>query len=66
MRVEASQQMIDASRKGLKEIADACGFRSTEALRRAFVRVLGVTAADYAKCFKRASSNPAALYNQMS
>jgi transcriptional regulator GlxA family with amidase domain len=66
MRVEASQQMIDASTKGLKEIADACGFRSAEALRRAFVRVLGVTAADYAKCFKRAASNTSALSNQMS
>jgi transcriptional regulator GlxA family with amidase domain len=27
MRVEATQQMIDSSNIGLKEIADACGFR---------------------------------------
>lgn len=61
MRIEVAQQMIDASTKGLKEIADACGFRSAEVLRRTFVRVLGVTAADYAKRFKRAPSGIAVL-----
>jgi transcriptional regulator GlxA family with amidase domain len=28
MRVEAAQQMIDSSNRGLKEVADACGFQS--------------------------------------
>lgn len=53
MRVEAAQQMIDSSAQGLKEIADAVGFRSAEAMRRTFVRVLGVTAAEYASRFRR-------------
>ena len=53
MRVEAAQQFIDSSKKGLKEIADACGFHSAEAMRRAFSRVLGVTAAEYASRFRR-------------
>jgi len=53
MRVEAAQQMIDSSDKGLKEVADVCGFHSAEAMRRAFTRVLGVTAADYASRFRR-------------
>jgi transcriptional regulator GlxA family with amidase domain len=53
MRVEAAQQMIDTSPKGLKEIADACGFKSAETMRRAFTRALGVTAAEYASRFKR-------------
>jgi transcriptional regulator GlxA family with amidase domain len=61
MRIEAAQQMINASTKGLKEIADACGFRSAEALRRTFVRVLGVTAADYAKRFKRVASSTSVI-----
>jgi transcriptional regulator GlxA family with amidase domain len=52
MRVEAAQQMIDSSSKGLKEIADATGFKSAEAMRRAFVRILGVTASEYASRFK--------------
>jgi transcriptional regulator GlxA family with amidase domain len=54
VRVEAAQQMIDISSKGLKEIADACGFGSAESLRRSFQRVLGITAAEYVDRFKRA------------
>ena len=53
MRVEAAQQMIDSSSMGLKEVADACGFRSADVMRRAFLRVLGVTAGDYMDRFKR-------------
>jgi transcriptional regulator GlxA family with amidase domain len=52
MRVEAAQQIIDSSSRGLKEIADSCGFKSADAMRRTFLRVLGVTAAEYASRFK--------------
>jgi transcriptional regulator GlxA family with amidase domain len=52
MRVEAAQQMIDSSSKGLKEIADASGFQSADTMRRAFIRILGVTAAEYASRFR--------------
>ncbi len=55
MRVEASQQMIDSSSMGLKEIADASGFQSADSMRRTFLRVLGVSAADYATRFNRQS-----------
>jgi transcriptional regulator GlxA family with amidase domain len=53
MRVEAAQRMIDSSAMGLKEIADACGFQSADSMRRTFLRVIGVTAGDYASRFKR-------------
>jgi transcriptional regulator GlxA family with amidase domain len=53
LRVEAAQQMIDSSSKGLKEIADACGFRSADSMRRTFQRVMGITAAQYIERFKR-------------
>jgi transcriptional regulator GlxA family with amidase domain len=52
MRVEAAQQIIDSSSRGLKEIADSCGFKSADAMRRTFLRVLGVTASEYASRFK--------------
>ena len=52
MRVEAAQQMIDSSSRGLKEVADSCGFQSADTMRRTFIRVLGVTAAEYASRFK--------------
>lgn len=54
MRVEAAQQMIDSSKMGLKEIADACGFQSADSMRRTFLRILGVTAREYMDRFKRA------------
>lgn len=53
MRVEAAQQMIDSSNMGLKEIADACGFQTADAMRRTFLRVLGITANEYLHRFKR-------------
>jgi transcriptional regulator GlxA family with amidase domain len=53
MRVEAAQQMIDSSVMGLKEIADTCGFQTPLAMRRTFLRVLGITAGEYASRFKR-------------
>jgi transcriptional regulator GlxA family with amidase domain len=52
MRVEAAQQIIDSSSRGLKEVADACGFKSADSMRRTFIRVLGVTASEYASRFK--------------
>jgi transcriptional regulator GlxA family with amidase domain len=53
MRVEVAQQMIDSSSMGLKEIADACGFRSADSMRRTFLRVIGITAGEYIERFKR-------------
>jgi transcriptional regulator GlxA family with amidase domain len=35
----------------LKEIADKCGFSSADAMRSIFLRVLGLTAGDYADRF---------------
>jgi transcriptional regulator GlxA family with amidase domain len=53
LRVEAAQQLIAASDMGLKEVADACGFRTPDAMRRTFIRVLGVTAGEYGRRFGR-------------
>jgi transcriptional regulator GlxA family with amidase domain len=52
MRVEAAQQIIDSSSRGLKEVADIRGFKSADAMRRTFLRVLGITAGEYASRFK--------------
>jgi transcriptional regulator GlxA family with amidase domain len=54
LRVEAAQQMIDSSSMELKEIADACGFKTADTMRRAFLRVIGVSPNTYANRFKRA------------
>jgi len=55
-RVEAAQRMINSSAMGLKEIADACGFLSADAMRRTFLRVIGITAGEYASRFTRTAS----------
>jgi transcriptional regulator GlxA family with amidase domain len=52
MRVEAAQQLIDSSSMGLKEIADRCCFNSADAMRRTFLRILGVTAGEYTNRFR--------------
>ncbi|MFT4113406.1 GlxA family transcriptional regulator [Silvibacterium sp.] len=58
MRVEAAQQLIDSSAMGLKQVADACGFQTADAMRRSFVRLLGVTPSEYMDRFKRAVTAP--------
>jgi transcriptional regulator GlxA family with amidase domain len=57
MRVEAAQQMIDSSNMGLKEIADATGFSTADAMRRTFSRILGITPAEYIHRFKRTTQS---------
>jgi transcriptional regulator GlxA family with amidase domain len=46
-RVEAARQKLERSDAGLKEIASAAGFGGADAMRRAFVRVLGTTPRRY-------------------
>ena len=53
MRVEAAQQLIDSSTMGLKELLMKCGFATADSMRRVFLRVLGVTAGEYAMRFSK-------------
>jgi transcriptional regulator GlxA family with amidase domain len=64
--VEAAKQMIDSSSSGLKEVADFCGFKSADAMRRTFLRVLGITAAEYASRFKSTLAGTPARFLRMS
>jgi len=59
MRVEAAQQQIDSSSLGLKEIADTCGFATADAMRRTFLRVLGISPSAYATRFNRSRGSEA-------
>lgn len=51
-RVEAARSLLEGSNDGLKEIATRCGFGGADSMRRAFVRVLGVTAGEYSERFR--------------
>jgi len=46
-RVEAARRQLERTERGLKQVASACGFGSADAMRRAFIRVLGTTPRRY-------------------
>ena len=43
MRAEAVRRQLERTDQGLKQIAAACGFGSTDSMRRAFLRFVGTT-----------------------
>lgn len=47
MRVEAARRQLERTEKGLEQIASACGLGSGDVMRRAFVRLLGMTPRRY-------------------
>jgi transcriptional regulator GlxA family with amidase domain len=51
VRLEAARRLLEDGRSGVEEIARACGYGTPEAMRRAFVRELGVGPADYRERF---------------
>lgn len=48
-RVAAARNMLEAGHAAPKEVAGACGFADVDTLRRAFVRLVGITPAEYRK-----------------
>lgn len=46
-RVEAARRLLERSELGLKQVAAAAGFGSVDVMRRAFVRLLGITPRRY-------------------
>ena len=47
VRVETARRQLERTDRGLKEIATATGFGGVEVMRRAFIRLLGVTPRRY-------------------
>jgi transcriptional regulator GlxA family with amidase domain len=47
MRVEAARRQLERTDRGLKHVASAAGFGSVDVMRRAFVRLLGITPRRY-------------------
>jgi transcriptional regulator GlxA family with amidase domain len=47
MRVEAARRELERTQKGLKQVASASGFGNVDVMRRAFVRLLGLTPRRY-------------------
>jgi transcriptional regulator GlxA family with amidase domain len=53
MRAEAVRRQLEKTDQGLKQIAAACGFGSTDSMRRAFLRSVGTTPHRYRRQFHR-------------
>lgn len=51
VRVEAARRRIEEGRAGVEAVAEACGFGTREALRRAFRRRLGIAPREYRQRF---------------
>ena len=47
MRVEAARRQLERTNGGLKQVASATGFGSVDVMRRAFVRLLGISPRRY-------------------
>ena len=47
LRVEAARRLLECTTDGLKQVASEAGFRNVDLMRRAFVRVLGITPRGY-------------------
>ena len=47
MRVEAARCLLERTDRGLKHVASAAGFGGVDVMRRAFVRLLGISPRRY-------------------
>jgi transcriptional regulator GlxA family with amidase domain len=56
-RIDAARRLLEDSASPLKRVASRCGFGDPNSLRRAFVRRLGVTPADYRSRFQQLPSD---------
>jgi transcriptional regulator GlxA family with amidase domain len=55
VRVEAARRRLEETHDGVDAVALACGFGSAETMRRAFLRVLHVSPADYRGRFRQSA-----------
>jgi transcriptional regulator GlxA family with amidase domain len=64
VRLEAARRELEDTGEGIEQVARSCGFGTPEAMRRAFVRSLGVSPAGYRQRFQAAAVTPAHLAGQ--
>lgn len=56
MRIGRAQDFLETTPRSLKQIASLCGFKEEERMRRAFLRTLRVTPAEYRQNFRPSGS----------
>ena len=58
VRLETARRHLEDTAEGIEQTARACGYRTTEAMRRAFIEALGVSPAEYRRRFRPSASSP--------
>ena len=53
-RVEAARRLLEATPRGVAQVAEACGFGSVETMHRAFLRAVRITPGQYRRHFRSA------------
>ena len=53
IRLEAARRLLETTGRPVEDVATACGFGTSETMRRVFARRLGVAPADYRKRFRK-------------
>ncbi|WP_149823632.1 GlxA family transcriptional regulator [Streptomyces tailanensis] len=56
VRLEHARRLLEDTSDGVEEISRACGYGTSEAMRRAFVKALGTAPAEYRRRFRPASA----------
>ncbi len=56
-RLEAARRHLEDTAEGIEQTARACGYRTSEAMRRAFIEALGVSPAEYRRRFRPAATD---------
>ncbi|MEV6382737.1 GlxA family transcriptional regulator [Streptomyces sp. NPDC051773] len=56
VRLEHARRLLEDTSDGVEEISRACGYGTAEAMRRAFVKTLAISPAEYRRRFRPAAS----------
>ncbi|MDX3516942.1 GlxA family transcriptional regulator [Streptomyces scabiei] len=56
VRLEHARRLLEDTADGVEEISRTCGYGTSEAMRRAFVKALGTSPAEYRRRFRPASA----------
>jgi transcriptional regulator GlxA family with amidase domain len=59
VRLETARRLLEDGGDGVEQVARACGYGTPEAMRRAFVRALGIPPAEYRRRFRPALATAA-------
>ncbi|WP_189881766.1 GlxA family transcriptional regulator [Streptomyces xantholiticus] len=59
VRLEHARRLLEDTADGVTKISRACGYGTSEAMRRAFVKALGVAPAEYRRRFRGPARQPA-------